>query len=153
MPTLTIVRRDLYEEPALFIRRHIPREQLRSALAECLAKVHHYCRRAGHPIEGRPFTRFASTGPKLWTIEVGKPICARTKGEGEIEAGVLAGGPAAVAVHVGPHERLADTHAALARWIVANGLRAIAAPWESYVTSDADRPETWRTKVYWPIAE
>lgn len=36
-----------------------------------LGRVFGYCQQAGLPTEGRPFTRYFSTGPGLWTIEAG----------------------------------------------------------------------------------
>ncbi len=60
-----------------------------------------------------------------------------------------------MAVHAGSYEQLAETYAALERWIEENGFRAGGVPWESYITDPADFPDTgdWRTEVYWPLAE
>ena len=113
-----------------------------------------HCQKVGLPLDGRPFTRYVSTGPGLWVIEAGKPLAAVAPGEGEIEAGFLAGGPAAMAVHAGPYDQLSETYVAIERWIGANGLKAASAPWESYITDPADHPDPadWRTEVFWPLA-
>ena len=75
-------------------------------------------------------------------------------GEGEVEAGELPGGPAVVAVHAGPYDQLAETYAAMERWMEQNGLRPGAAAWEHYVTDPAEHPDPadWRTEIYWPVA-
>ena len=63
------------------------------------------------------------------------------------------GGPAAVAVHMGPYDKLQETYAAMERWMQQQGVRAAGAPWESYITDPADHPDPadWRTEVYWPL--
>ena len=109
---------------------------------------------AGLAITGRPFTRYLSTGPGLFNIEVGIPVAATPTGEGDVAAGTLPGGAVAVAMHGGSYDQLTDTYAALERWIESNGYRISGAPWESYITDPADHPDPadWRTEVYWPIA-
>lgn len=114
-----------------------------------------YAQQAGLAMAGPPFTRYPSTGPGLYTIEVGMPLVAPAEGQGEIEAGSLAGGPVAMAVHAGPYEQLHEIFAALERWIESSGYKKQDAPWESYVTDPADYPDPadWRTEVYWALAE
>lgn len=155
MPTLSIERRDVAAQPVLIIRRRIPRADLQATMAECFGKVFGHCQKVGLPLDGRPFTRYLSTGPGLWTIECGKPLATPAAGQGEIEAATLPAGPLAMAVHGGLYDALPDTYAALERWIESNGLRAGEAPWESYITSPAEHtdPADWRTEVYWPLAQ
>jgi len=133
----------------------VARHELSTAIGEGLGKAFPYPLKAGFAIAGRPFTRYLSTGPGLYSIEVGVPTGAAAVGEGDVEAGILPGGPVAVAVHGGHYDQLSETYAALERWIEANGFRAGAAPWESYITDPADFPDPaeWRTEVYWPLAE
>jgi AraC family transcriptional regulator len=155
MPTLTIERREVAAQPVLIIRRRVPRAELQAAMAECFGKVFGHCQKVGLPLDGRPFTRYLSTGPGLWTIECGKPLAKAAGGEGEIEALTLPGGPVAMGVHGGQYDQLPDTYAAIERWIESHGLRAGVAPWECYVTSPAEdtNPADWRTEVYWPLAQ
>jgi len=154
MPMLTIERRDLPAQPVLIVRRRIARADLQSTLADCFGRVFGHCHKAGLPMEGRPFTRYFSTGPGLWTIEAGKPMAAAAPGEGEIEAGTLPPGPAVVAVHSGSYDQLGDTYVAMEKWMEAQGLRPGEAPWESYITDPAEHPDPseWRTEIYWPVA-
>jgi effector-binding domain-containing protein len=118
-----------------------------------LGKAFPYSQRVGVAIAGRPFTRYLSTGPGLFRIEVGMPIATAASSESHVESGTLPGGPVAVAMHAGPYDTLTETYAALERWIEANGYRIGAAPWESYITDPADHPDPadWRTEVYWPL--
>jgi effector-binding domain-containing protein len=153
MPTLSIERRDAAPQHILFVRLRPARHELATAIGEGLGKAFPYSQRAGFAIAGRPFTRYLSMGPGLLEIEVGLPVATAARGEGEVTAGTLPGGPIAVAMHAGSYDTLAETYAALQRWIEANGHRAGGAPWESYISDPADHPDPaeWRTEVYWPL--
>jgi AraC family transcriptional regulator len=155
MPMLTIGRRELTPQPMLFVRRRCARDELSKAIGECLGGAFSLAQRAGHALGGRPFTRYVSTGAGLLAIEAGCPVAAPAPGEGEVEAGFLQGGPAAVAMHAGSYDELAATYAAMERWMDDNGYRPSGPPWESYVTDPAEHanPADWRTEIYWPIAE
>jgi AraC family transcriptional regulator len=154
MPTLSIERRELQPQPVLIMRCRTPGGELQGAIGHSLGGVFGHCQKVGLPLEGRPFTRYLSTGPGLWTIECGKPLAAPAPGEGPIEATTLPGGPTVVAMHGGPYDQLTETYVAMERWMEANGVRPGGAPWESYITDPADHPDPadWRTEVYWPIA-
>jgi AraC family transcriptional regulator len=155
MPTLSIERRQIAPQHILFVRFRVARHELAAAIGEGLGKAFPYSQRAGLAIAGRPFTRYLSTGPGLYSIEVGMPVATAPNGEGQVAAATLPGGPVVVAVHAGPYDQLAEAYAALERWIEANGYRTGGAPWESYITDPADLPDPadWRTEVYWPLKE
>lgn len=152
--TVTITRKECSEQPLLLIRRRIARSELSSMLAECFGELFGYGQRAGLPIAGWPLARYLAMGPGLWTVEAAMPLAAPAAASGDMQAGHLPAGPAAFAVHAGPYEQLPETHAAIERWIEAQGYRVGGAPWESYVTDPAEHPDPaqWRTEVYWPLA-
>jgi AraC family transcriptional regulator len=153
MPTLSIERRELAAQNILIVRLRAARHEIANAIGEGLGKAFPYSQRMGLAIAGRPFTRYLTTGPGLFSIEVGMPVATVPQGEGAVEAGTLPGGPVAVAMHGGPYDQLSETYAALERWIEANGYRVGGAPWESYITDPADHPDPadWRTEVFWPL--
>lgn len=153
MPTLSIERRDIAPQQFLFVRMRVARHELSTAIGEGLGKTFPYAMRTGLAIAGRPTTRYLSTGPGLYNVEIGMPVAAAARGEGDVEVGSLPGGPVAVAVHGGSYEQLSETYAALERWIEANGFRVGGAPWEAYITDPADHPDPaeWRTEVFWPL--
>ena len=152
--TVPVTRRELTCQPALVIRRRIAPSDIAAALGQCLPGVFAHAQRAAIPLAGPPFARYVEMGRGLITIEGGMPVATPTPGEGEIEAIELPAGPAAVAVHVGPYEKLPDTHAAIEAWIESEGLRTGGAPWEVYVTDPAEHPDPadWRTEVIWPLS-
>lgn len=155
MPMISIERRELAAQPILFIRRQAAQSEIPDVLGQCFGAVFGYCQKAGHAVAGQPFTRYPSAGPGLVTLEAGCPLAAPAPGDGEIEAGFLQAGPAAVAVHAGPYGQLKETYAAVERWIEDQRLGPAGSPWEVYVTDPGDYPDPndWRTEVYWPVAE
>ena len=153
MPTLSITRQERAAQPILFIRRRVARAELQGMLAECFGKLFGHAQRAGLPIAGFPLARYVSTGPGLWTVEAAVPLAAPAAGEEDMQPGTLPAGPVALGVHAGPYDDLADTNAAVERWIESNGYRVAGAPWEWYVTDPGEypNPADWRTEVYWPL--
>jgi len=150
---LEVCRRQLDPRPALVIRRRIAPAQVGATLGELLPRVFAHAQREGLAFTGQPFTRYVATGVGLVTIEAGMPIATAGTSAGEIEAVELPGGSAAVAIHRGPYDRLRDTHAAIERWLDANGLEAGGAPWEVYVTDPGHQPDPaqWETEVIYPV--
>ena len=154
MSTPTIERQELQPQHALIVKRRVARSEIATTIAESLGKTFPYALQNGLAIAGRPFVRYSDVGPGLMTMETGTPLAAPAPGAGEIEAITLPGGPAAVAVHMGPYDKLQETYVAMERWMQEHGVRAAGAPWESYITDPADHPDpaNWRTDVFWPIS-
>jgi AraC family transcriptional regulator len=98
MRTLPVERRVLEEQPILYIRRRIGRSELQATLAECFGRLFGHAVAAGLPIGGRPTARYISVGPGLWTVDSVLPLMHSVQGEGEMVAGALPAGPAAVAI-------------------------------------------------------
>ena len=153
MPMLSIERRELTPAHVLIVRARCARHELSKTMGECFGKAFPYAMQSGVPLAGRPFTRYLSTGPGLFTIESGCVLAAATPGAGDIEAATLPGGPAVVAMHGGSYDSLGETYAEMERWMEKNGMHPGGAPWESYITDPADHPDPadWRTEVYWPL--
>jgi AraC family transcriptional regulator len=150
-----IARIELKEQSILFIRRSMPFTQLQANMGECFGTLYGHGQKAGLAIAGQPIARYVSTGPGLWTVDFAMPLFSPAPGDADMQAGFLPKGPAAFAVHMGPYDLLAETNAAIQRWIEAEGFSTNGAPWESYVTDPGQTPDPadWRTEVYWPLAE
>ena len=155
MPTISIERREMAAQPMLFVRARVGRDEISTAIGQCLGKAYPYALSSLQAIAGRPFTRYLSAGPGLFTMEIGVPISAVAPGAGDVEAGSLPAGSTVVGVHAGPYDQLGETYAAMERWIETNGLKVAGPPWESYITDPAEHPDpaNWRTEIYWPVAK
>ena len=153
MPMLSIERRELTPAHVLIVRARCARHELSKTMAECFGKAFPYAMGSGVPLAGRPFTRYLSVGPGLFTIESGCVLASATPGSGEVEAATLPGGAAAVAMHGGSYDTLNETYAEMERWMEKNGMQPGSAPWESYITDPAEHadPAEWRTEISWPL--
>jgi AraC family transcriptional regulator len=151
---VAVSRRQLDPQPALIIRRRIKVADVAATLGDILPRVFAFAQRRGVPFAGPPMARYVEVGLGMLTIEAGMPIAAPAQGDDDIVAIELPGGPAAVAIHAGPYDRLPETHAEVAAWIDAQQLKAAGPPWESYVTDPGDKPDPqdWRTEVFYPLA-
>jgi AraC family transcriptional regulator len=156
--TYAIARKELTPQPVLVVRRRIKTADLASTLAEVLGAIFLHAQQNGMALAGQPFTRYVEWGPGVWTIEAGLPVAAPNKdssrGDGEVRADTLPGGPAATTTHTGPYDGLFRAHAAVQQWIEAEKHVATGAPWEVYVTDPADFPDPkdWKTDLFWPLA-
>lgn len=155
MPLESIVRKELEAQPILYIQRRLPRSQLQSTMAECFGMLFGHGMKVGLAIAGQPIARYVSTGPGLWTVDFVLPLAMPAESENEMQAGFLYEGSVAFAVHKGAYEELPDSNAEVEKWIEENGLKTSGSPWESYVTSPAEVPDTaeWITELFWPISD
>lgn len=151
--SVNVSLKSLEPRAALVIRRKTSAADIAKTLAEILPAVFAYATKNGIPFAGPPFTRYLTTGRGLLGIEAGLPIAAGGRGEGEIVVTELPGGTAAVAIHAGAYETLEQTHAAVERFIDANGHESAGGPWETYLTDPGDKPDPadWRTEVVYPL--
>jgi AraC family transcriptional regulator len=115
--TTEVTRKETTEQPVLFIRRRVALHEIATALGECLPRVFGHCQAQGLAMAGPPFVRYTDMSAGMVTMEAGMPLAEAAAGEGDIEAGALPGGVAAMAVHAGPYEGMPKTHAAIERWI------------------------------------
>ena len=154
MPLLSIERKEIAPQPFLYVRRQAARSEIAQTLAESFGIVFAHAMKAGLALAGFPLARYPAGGLGLVTIEAGVPLAEPAAAVGEMHYCELPGGPVAFAVHGGPYFELADTHAAIERWMQERDLRAAGPPWEWYMTDPAEHPDPseWRTHVYYPLA-
>jgi AraC-like DNA-binding protein/effector-binding domain-containing protein len=151
--TYHIARKDLKPQPVLVIRKRVKRSEVATNLAQLFGRIFEHTQRNGIALAGQPFTRIQEWGPGMLVIDAGLQVAAPAKGDGDIKADTLPGGPAATTVHTGAYEGLADAHAAIQVWIADNDFSPGAAPWEIYTTDPAEHPDPrdWKTDVVWPL--
>jgi AraC family transcriptional regulator len=155
----TVSKKELAAQPVLVVRRRVRRAEIAATVAAELPKVFLHAQLRGIAIAGYPITRYLETSVGLVTLETGMRVTAHSgewtagTGEGDVLAGTLPGGPAAVTIHSGPYDQLHAAYAALEEWLAANGFHAAGAPWEAYLNDPADHPnpQDWKTEVCWPL--
>ncbi|WP_326552859.1 helix-turn-helix domain-containing protein [Micromonospora sp. NBC_01813] len=152
---LDISVRDLPTFHALVMRRRVTRDEIATALAECLPTVFGYAQRHGLAIAGPPFARYPEVGMGSLVIEAGVSIAAppSTAPDDGIEALTITAGRAVVAVHRGPYDNLPATYQQIEKWIREQGLSPAGPPWETYLTDPGERPDpaTWETEIVQPL--
>jgi AraC family transcriptional regulator len=153
--SVDIVVKDLPELHALVMRRRIVRDQIAETLGSMLPVLFGYAQSNGLAIAGPPLSRYPEIGMGSMVIEGGVPLAAPAPHQPDqgIEALTIPAGPAAVAIHRGPYERLHETYQAIEEWIQAQGHAVAGPPWETYLTDPGERPdpETWETEIVQPI--
>jgi effector-binding domain-containing protein len=77
-------------------------------------------------------------------IDFGVQVRRSFERSGEIVPAETPGGKVAAAVHVGPYERLGETHQAIHEWVAANKISFAGKSWEIYGdwTDDPTKLET-----------
>jgi effector-binding domain-containing protein len=65
------------------------------------------------------------------------------------------GGPHAAATHFGHYDTLHETHSAIQKWCVSQGLKMIGPCWEAYPIGPGREPDSskWQTDVRYPVGK
>ncbi len=152
---LEIVKMQIEEQPILYIQRRVASTLLQPLFAECFPKLFSHAMGNGLAMAGQPIARYVKSGSGLWTVDCAIPLLEKPLSEGEMQAGVLQGGPVVFTVHAGVYETLPETNAAMELWIEEQGLQSAGPAWEQYITSPTDLPDPadWKTNVYWPVCK
>jgi effector-binding domain-containing protein len=139
--------------PTLYKRFHAAHDQIGARLGEVLPAVYGYAMQGSGAPAGAPYTRYLEMTGDGFELEAGLPLAAPGKGQGDIQAGELPAGPAAVTWHVGPYEGLGAAHHALTEWASKNHRTPAGPSWECYVTDPGAEPDPqkWRTQVFLPL--
>jgi AraC family transcriptional regulator len=162
----TVTKVELVPQPIIVGCQRVKRSDIAATIAQVLPQVFLFAQQHGIALTGLPFTRYVEIGPGLVTLEPGMRVAASGqgsvpidpawltgKGETDVRADTLPGGPAAFTTHIGQYEKLSDAYAAIEQWMESKGISAASAPWESYVTDPGNypNPADWKTELFWPI--
>lgn len=85
------------------------------------------------------------------TVEVGVQVASPIEALGRVVPSSLPAGLTARAVHDGPPQTLAETHAAVAAWCRAHGHETTGVRWEIY--GDPGPDGTFATEVHWQVRD
>ncbi|MHC4547912.1 MAG: GyrI-like domain-containing protein [Planctomycetota bacterium] len=139
----------LEPQAVLGIRVQVKMSEIGDKIGELMPELSAF---AGSRIAGPPLARWHKWEDDEGEMEVAVPVTEMAEGQGRIEASELPGGPAAVAIHIGPYDGLKATWTALAAWMKEQGHEGSAAPWEQYVSDCYETPaHQLETRIVWPI--
>ena len=154
--------RDLAPQPTVCVRVSEPTSRLGELFGELLPLIAERIADLGGEAGGPPYGRYHAYTDEHVDVEIGIPVVApvgnlpQAEGapRGELAAGELPGGRAAVVLHGGAYHRLRATYQRLERWLTEHGHAPGAGPWESYIDdpSEVDSESELRTEVVWPLA-
>lgn len=125
----------------------MPRPEIPARILGLFDIVYAWLRTAGVRQAGHNVALYDRCTPQHLRIRVGFPVSARFTDTDRVRCVDFAPGRAAHATHVGPYDRLGETHRALSDWCARQGLPTDGTSWEVYADW-SDDPALLRTDVY-----
>ena len=136
-------------QPFVFIRTQTKITEIGDKIGACLGQLAPF---VGDNAAGMPIARYTEWDAEGGTMEIGMPVKAAMESQGDIQAGDLPAGRAAVVTHVGAYDGLAATWDALKVWMANEKLEGRDSPWEQYIDDPGAVPaDEVRTRIYWPV--
>jgi effector-binding domain-containing protein len=83
-------------------------------------------------------------------VEVGVQVNGPFESRDDVISSSLPAGLVATARHIGPIERIADTHAAICAWCTSNGYSLSGQRWEIYGDPDPKTGQYW-VDLFWSV--
>lgn len=144
----------LAERHIAAIRLTCKQADLQKTLAVLFPEVIEHVMSSGAEMAGPPLVRYYSFGEEI-DLEAALPVRAPIEPAGRVKPATLPAGEAVIAWHVGPYDRLGETHERVKAWIEPRALEARSACWEEYWTDPGMEPDPakWRTRVVRPVQE
>lgn len=139
------------ETPAIAIREKARVTEIPAVMFRMFGELYPHL---GRDVEcaGPPFALYHSWEGEIMDMEVGFPIAGKGVEAGNIRTIKLPAVRAAMAVHVGPYDRMTETYNIVMEWMKGNGHRPASYMWEEYLNSPQEvPPDQLMTRIYWPI--
>src|SRR5579864_1160123 len=117
------------------VRRHIPIHRMSATWRPALDQVWELLRQnPGLRTDGHNIFLYHHPASRQspMDIDFGVQVTRPFERSGEVEPTETPGGKVATAVHIGPYERLAETHQAIHVWAGANKISFAGKSWEIY---------------------
>jgi effector-binding domain-containing protein/uncharacterized protein YndB with AHSA1/START domain len=129
-----------------------------TTMSQSYFRILSFIKSAGLQVAGAPLSISRAYDGAELRFDVAIPVTGNLAAVSADESGVLIGktygGPVLRAIHVGPYNRLTATHAKIAAYIAANGIKRNGDSWEAYVSDPTQTPQTeLETFIYYPIAD
>ena len=146
-----IVLVDLDRRTVATIRRVVPQSGLGPFFAEIFPLLRGQLAAQGATPAGPPLARYYNGDRAAFDVESGIPFTGPFRPTGEARVMELPR-RAAKLTHVGSYETLHPEYQRLEQWVGEQGLKAVAGPWEVYLSEPGTPEAALRTEVYWPVA-
>ena len=151
--TLDVKIVDVEAKPALVMDIRCTQAQMGEVMGQAYDRLAQVAQEAGITFTGPPFAAYHDMSGPEWQGTVGFPVAGPVEGQGEVKAGHTPGGKAAMVMHVGAYEQLAEQWTAFSEWRGANGYPMERLAWEVYLVGPESGPDAaqWQTALYWAI--
>ena len=146
--------REIDPQPFMAVHFKSSREDLGKHFGEALPAAFGHVVSQGKQPAGMPIGQYLSGTPDEFEVAAGVPVAGPMDESEQVKNATLPGGRVAVARHVGPYEKLVETHMQLEAWLRENGHQPNGGVWEVYVTDPGAEPDSskWITEIFAPIA-
>lgn len=146
---------DVTEQPTAVVKGRMAMAELRNFFDSAYGQVFAAVGQQGAQPAGPPFGYYPAKPGEFVEVEAGVPVTRPITAVGNVESGTLPAGRAVHGVHVGPYEQLTETYGDLLAWVAQQGLTLAEGMWECYLSDPAAEPDpaTWRTEIFWPLAD
>ena len=140
------------EQPVAVLRERVPMATLTDFFSRAFSAVMAAARKQGAFPAGPPFARYHGMPSDTVDVEAGFPIAGHFSGTDGVQTGILPGGDAFEAIHIGPYDTLGETYSAIQQRMQDEGLTPADTMWEYYLSDPKKEPDpsTWQTRVVWP---
>jgi effector-binding domain-containing protein len=139
------------ESPAIAIREKVKVTEIPTVMFRMFKELYPHL---GKDVQctGPPFALYHSWEGEIMDLEVGFPIAGKGIDSGNVRTIKLPAVRAAMAMHIGPYDRLAETYNIMMEWMKENGHSPASFMWEEYLNSPQEvSPEQLMTRIYWPV--
>jgi AraC family transcriptional regulator len=149
-----ITRQPIEASAFLYRQARCSHADIAKTLAKLLGGVVPAAMKQGIELRSPPTTHYLEWGPGMVTIRAGVMIAPVELPAGlDVELETLPACEAAVTIHTGPYDGLADAHAAVEQFLAEHDLHKAGAPREVYLTDPGEVPDPkqWKTQIVWPV--
>ena len=144
--------RSIEERDTMSMRTSTPVENLSKVMGECYGEIMQYLGPKGIQPAGPPFAMYYNMDMSNLDVEIGFPVAVNAEGNGRVNPGKLPGGKDAVAIHVGPYDKIGETYNRLTAYVKEQGLETLPFSYEFYLNDPGDTPpEELETEIHFPI--
>ncbi|MEX3016208.1 GyrI-like domain-containing protein [Gymnodinialimonas hymeniacidonis] len=149
---MEFITKDLPEQNYIYVDRECGYgPEIAEAMGSAFGEVYGFVQENGITPLSMPLTVYLGMDPKVLRFRAGFAVSAEdaARVNGTIKADTLPGGATMTGVHVGPYDRMNETHQAMWAHMEADGIKGGMPIWEVYVDDpDTVEADKLRTEIY-----